>query len=174
MALPITHCGDVYRIFKIKHKSVWREYDKHISRCRILQLLMEYRWNNKFNNSSFSRWLTKVKVATGATKLLYNRFGVCDHKALHKWFLRKWKFSCHRIYRSEIIFNWWFLFSGYPSIWRNSREPISLMPEIKMVAVYQILFVFYVLDYPRYFTPNGDGYNDYWNIENLNLYQNRR
>ncbi|MEZ7504061.1 choice-of-anchor L domain-containing protein [Flavobacterium sp. Arc2] len=30
-------------------------------------------------------------------------------------------------------------------------------------------FVFYVLDYPRYFTPNGDGYNDFWNIDNLDL-----
>jgi gliding motility-associated-like protein len=30
-------------------------------------------------------------------------------------------------------------------------------------------FPFYVLDYPRYFTPNGDGYNDFWNIENLEL-----
>lgn len=28
-------------------------------------------------------------------------------------------------------------------------------------------YVFFVLDYPRYFTPNGDGYNDYWTIKNL-------
>jgi len=28
-------------------------------------------------------------------------------------------------------------------------------------------FLFYILDYPHYFTPNGDGYNDYWTIKNL-------
>lgn len=28
-------------------------------------------------------------------------------------------------------------------------------------------FLIYVLDYPKYFTPNGDGYNDYWTIKNL-------
>ena len=28
-------------------------------------------------------------------------------------------------------------------------------------------FITYVLDYPRYFTPNNDGYNDVWNIKNL-------
>lgn len=30
-------------------------------------------------------------------------------------------------------------------------------------------FSFSFLDYPKYFTPNGDGYNDFWTIKNLNL-----
>lgn len=30
-----------------------------------------------------------------------------------------------------------------------------------------IPYVAYVLDYPRYFTPNNDGYNDVWQIKNL-------
>ena len=30
-------------------------------------------------------------------------------------------------------------------------------------------YALYVLDYPRFFTPNNDGYNDYWKIKNLDL-----
>lgn len=31
-------------------------------------------------------------------------------------------------------------------------------------------FLIYVLDYPRFFTPNGDGYNDSWIIKDLTLF----
>ena len=32
-------------------------------------------------------------------------------------------------------------------------------------------YQFYVLDYPRFFTPNNDGYNDTWKIKNLDVLQ---
>lgn len=31
-------------------------------------------------------------------------------------------------------------------------------------------YTLYVMDYPKYFTPNGDGYNDLWEIKNLDLF----
>ncbi|WP_431242625.1 T9SS type B sorting domain-containing protein [Flavobacterium sp. P21] len=33
-------------------------------------------------------------------------------------------------------------------------------------------FLFYVLDYPRFFTPNGDGYNDLWTIKDIDQMPN--
>lgn len=33
-------------------------------------------------------------------------------------------------------------------------------------------FRFYILDYPHYFTPNGDGFNDFWTIKNLSQLPN--
>ena len=32
-------------------------------------------------------------------------------------------------------------------------------------------FLIYVLDYPKFFTPNGDGYNDFWIIKELSLFK---
>ena len=49
-------------------------------------------------------------------------------------------------------------------------ENYSVFARDKNGCGLSIPYVIYVLDYPRYFTPNGDGYNDVWEIKNLDLF----
>lgn len=57
-------------------------------------------------------------------------------------------------YQDSSIFN--NLNPGAYTVYIKDKNLCGIVPE-----------TFYILDYPKYFTPNGDGYNDTWFIKNL-------
>ena len=57
-------------------------------------------------------------------------------------------------YQDSNIFN--NLNPGAYTVYIKDKNLCGIVPE-----------TFYILDYPKYFTPNGDGYNDTWFIKNL-------
>lgn len=75
----------------------------------------------------------------------------------------------------ESISNGDFEFSIDGIFYQKSPEFTKLAPgdyiaraRDKSLCTESVPFPFIILDYPRFFTPNGDGYNDHWTIKNLN------
>ena len=64
--------------------------------------------------------------------------------------------------------------------WQDSGTFIGVSPGEHTVNVRDVngcgvtSYELFVIDYPPYFTPNGDGYSDTWNISSLNYQANAK
>ena len=64
-------------------------------------------------------------------------------------------------------------FSLNQGTWQDNNTFTNIRPGINTIDIQDErgcgvkTYIIYILDYPRFFTPNGDGYNDIWNIDIL-------
>jgi gliding motility-associated-like protein len=64
-------------------------------------------------------------------------------------------------------------FSLDQGVWQDNNTFTNISPGIHTIYIQDIrgcgmkTYIIYILDYPRFFTPNGDGYNDIWNVNTL-------
>jgi len=82
-------------------------------------------------------------------------------------------FSINNVVVITPISNGNYEFSLDQGIWQGNNTFTNISPGIHTVDIQDErgcgvkTYIIYILDYPRFFTPNGDGYNDIWNINTL-------
>nr|WP_294933865.1 T9SS type B sorting domain-containing protein [uncultured Flavobacterium sp.] len=104
---------------------------------------------NYFVTSSGTATITDIEVTSFS--------GNNNSITIHVSGLGDYEFSLDNInYQDSNVFT--NLYSGEYTVYVHDKNDCGM--------VFQST---YVLDYPRFFTPNGDGYNDTWRIKNLEI-----